>query len=85
MQLKLFFLCNDVLIVLLTLLGVRIFFGRPIKMVELQALQTAVTNLSAAIAKLGAAGLISATALTPLTTTVDSLTAQVTALLPPGA
>ncbi len=54
-------------------------------MVELQALQTAVTNLSAAIAKLGAAGLISATALTPLTTTVDSLTAQVTALLPPGA
>jgi hypothetical protein len=76
---------NDLVIVFLTLIMVRIFFGRPIKMAELQALQTAVTNLSAAISKLSAAGLISATALTPLTTTVDSLTAQVTALLPPGA
>jgi hypothetical protein len=80
-----YILGNDLVIVLLTLIMVRIFFGRPIKMVELQALQTAVTNLSAAISKLSAAGLISATALTPLTTTVDSLTAQVTALLPPGA
>jgi len=53
-------------------------------MAELQALQTAVTNLSTEISKLSTAGLISSSALTPLTTTIDSLTAQVKALLPPG-
>lgn len=78
----LFVILNDVFVAFLVVLGIRIFLGRPIDMVELQALQSAITQLSKDIQALAGSGLVSASALTPLTDTINQLDAQVKALIP---
>lgn len=78
----LFVVLNDVLVVLLVTLGIRIFLGRPVNMQELQALQAAITQLSSDVQLLAGSGLISGAALAPLTATIQSLDAQVKALIP---
>lgn len=51
-------------------------------MAELQALQAVVTQLGTDVTALAAAGLIPATALTALTTSLTAIDAQIKALLP---
>lgn len=65
--------------------AIRIFYGRPMSMTELQALQAAITQLQTDIQALAASGVVAGAALTPLVNTVNQLDAQVKALLPPTA
>lgn len=67
---------------ILTVVFVRIFYGRPISVTELQALQAAITQLQTDISALVASGVIAGSALSPLVASVNAMDAQVKSLLP---
>lgn len=78
----LFFVANDLLAGFVTYLLIRIFMGRALSVTELAALQTAVQQLTTDINALVAAGLISASALTPITAALGTLDTAIKGLLP---